>query len=259
MTNKESVSAYQQKMTDFGYQQIPFQEKTFRVKEVFQSVAKKYDLMNDLMSLGLHRLWKRFMVAKCALQPHHQVLDLAGGTGDLSLQFAQHIDVDKGGMIMLGDINAAMLQEARPKLYDAGIVEAVKIAQMNAESLPFQSNHFDCVAIAFGLRNVTNKEAALKDIYRILKPGGRLVILEFSHPTGSLVKRLYDQYSFSVLPFLGEHLVNDAASYRYLAESIRMHPNQETLKAMLENAGFEKADYQNIHQGVVALHLGFKL
>lgn len=242
--------------THFGYETIPTQEKTQRIHEVFQSVADRYDLMNDLMSFGLHRLWKRMAVARCNIAPHHQVLDLAGGTGDLTALFAKRLNNE--GRVFLSDINAAMLDIGKKRLADKGIVKPVEFVLANAESLPFLNESFDVVAIAFGLRNVTHKEIALHEIFRVLKPNGRLVILEFSHPTSKPLNTVYDAYSFSVLPCLGKLLCNDSESYRYLAESIRVHPNQETLKTMMETAGLSQVSYQNMNGGIVALHLGFK-
>lgn len=242
--------------THFGYQAIPTTEKTKRVANVFRSVASRYDVMNDLMSFGLHRLWKRFMVARCMLQPTHSVLDLAGGTADLTYHFAKHIN--QKGKIVLADINEAMLAKGRQRLLDAGILKSVAFVQTNAENLPFLDNSFDRIAIAFGLRNVTYKDHALKEMARVLKPGGRAVILEFSEVHSKPLNTLYNAYSFSVLPILGKLVCQDADSYRYLAESIRMHPNQEALKEMMSQAGFSECEYQNLHSGIVALHIGHK-
>lgn len=242
--------------TDFGFQRVPLEEKAKLVGEVFSSVANKYDLMNDLMSLGIHRLWKKVAIQHCALQPGQKVLDLAGGTGDLSQAFAQ--EVGKDGQVILADINAEMLQVGRSKLTDRGIVHPVTYLQLNAEHLPFAPNSFDCVAIGFGLRNVTQKELALQQIYNVLKPGGRLVILEFSKPVNPQLNSIYDLYSFKVLPLLGKFVANDAASYQYLAESIKMHPDQKTLQSMLETAGFERCSYHNLTGGICAIHKGFK-
>lgn len=248
-----------QETTHFGYQTIPSTEKTHRVKEVFHSVAKKYDLMNDLMSLGLHRIWKRFAFARSQIQAHHQILDLAGGTGDMAALYAPHLE--SNGKVILTDINAAMLREARKRLVDKGLLN-VKIMQADAEQLPFQENSFDCVSIAFGLRNITDKSKALSEMHRVLKPGGRLVILEFSQLIAdyknTAFSKAYEAYSFKVLPMLGKWVCNDAESYRYLAESIRVHPNQEQLKSMMEEVNFESVSYENINGGIVALHLGFK-
>jgi len=242
--------------THFGYQTIPTHTKTSRVAEVFQSVAEKYDLMNDLMSFGLHRFWKRLCIAKASIQPADQVLDLAGGTGDLSLLATKKLN-DKGH-IVLADINAAMIQQSREKLVNKGIVKAVSWLQTNAEHLPFPDHAFDKILIGFGLRNVTHKERALTEMCRVLKPGGRAVILEFSQLNSTKLSKWYDTYSFHVLPKLGKLICNDSDSYQYLAESIRKHPDQETLKSMLLTAGFHHAEYQNIQGGLVALHLGFK-
>ncbi len=246
--------------TDFGYKQIPLAEKTARVGEVFSSVANKYDLMNDLMSFGIHRLWKKIAVQHCAIRPGQTVLDLAGGTGDLTRAFAQELDGPDGtqGQVILADINADMLSVGKTKLLNHGVVRAVRYLQLNAEILPFTSNSIDCVAIGFGLRNVTRKDVALQEIHRVLKSGGRLVILEFSKPLYSYLRTAYDAYSFNVLPLLGRLVARDAASYQYLAESIRMHPDQETLKQMLQTAGFERCNYQNLAGGICAIHKGFK-
>jgi demethylmenaquinone methyltransferase/2-methoxy-6-polyprenyl-1,4-benzoquinol methylase len=242
--------------THFGYQSIPTDEKVEKVASVFHSVANRYDLMNDLMSFGLHRIWKHLAIAKCALKPHHVVLDLAGGTGDLTRAIARKLN--HTGSVTLADINASMLNKGRESLLDAGIVSPVNFAQANAEMLPFSNNSFDCITMAFGLRNVTTKEYALKEMFRVLKPGGRVVILEFSEVSSSNLKKLYDTYSFAVLPKLGKWICQDEESYRYLAESIRMHPNQETLKLMMQDAGFMQCEYQNLQAGIVAIHLGFK-
>ncbi|RLA21147.1 MAG: bifunctional demethylmenaquinone methyltransferase/2-methoxy-6-polyprenyl-1,4-benzoquinol methylase UbiE [Gammaproteobacteria bacterium] len=242
--------------THFGYKDVPTDQKVKLVRGVFDSVAVKYDLMNDLMSFGIHRIWKRITIQLSGVREGSQVLDLAGGTGDLTRLFSRK--VGKSGNIILSDINNAMLTVGRDRLTDEGIVENVRYAQANAEALPFADNSFDCITIAFGLRNVTDKEAALRSMYRVLKPGGRLLVLEFSHPQGALVKKGYDFYSFSLLPKLGKLFAGDADSYQYLAESIRMHPDQETLKTMIEEAGFDRCEYFNLTQGVVALHRGFK-
>ena len=243
--------------THFGYQQIPLAEKARRVGEVFSSVADRYDLMNDLMSFGIHRLWKRFALSQTGLKPGQTTLDLAGGTGDLTRGLARQ--VGETGRVVLADINQAMLERGRRRLVDAGVAGNVDYMQADAEQLPFPDRHFDCITIAFGLRNVTRKEAALSGMYRVLKPGGRLLILEFSEPSVPGLKPLYDLYSFAVLPRLGQAVARDKASYRYLAESIRMHPDQETLKQMLQAAGFERCDYFNLSGGIVALHRGYRL
>jgi len=243
-----------EKTTDFGYQQVPEDEKPRRVAGVFDSVAARYDLMNDLMSGGLHRLWKRFTIESSGVRPGERVLDIAGGTGDLARLFARRVGAS--GEVVLTDINAAMLRLGRDRLLDAGVI--VPVAQCNAEALPFASDRFDCVSVAFGLRNMTHKDAALAEMRRVLRPGGRLLVLEFSRVWEPL-KPLYDAYSFSVLPRIGERVAKDAAAYRYLAESIRMHPDQETLKQMMEQAGLERVEYFNLAAGVVALHRGYKL
>jgi demethylmenaquinone methyltransferase / 2-methoxy-6-polyprenyl-1,4-benzoquinol methylase len=243
--------------THFGYKTIPSSQKTEKVASVFHSVAKRYDIMNDLMSFGLHRLWKRIAVSKCALKPHHSVLDLAGGTGDLTRLLAK--ELSKEGQIVLADINSSMMSVGRDRLINEGIIQPIQWVQANAETLPFSSESFDCVIMAFGLRNVTHKEKALAEIFRTLKWGGRAVILEFSHPTHPFLSSVYDAYSFSALPLMGELVCQDRESYQYLAESIRMHPNQECLKDMMIQVGFQNARYDNIHQGIVAIHMGFKL
>ena len=242
-----------EKTTDFGYQSVPEDEKSKRVAGVFDSVAPRYDLMNDLMSVGLHRLWKRFTVGASGVRPGERVLDVAGGTGDLARLFSRRVGAR--GEVVLTDVNPAMLRQGRDRLLDAGVV--LPLVQCDAERLPFGSDRFDCVAVAFGLRNMTHKEAALSEMRRVLKPGGRLVVLEFSKAWAP-VRPLYDAYSFGLLPRLGKLVANDAAAYRYLAESIRMHPDQEALKAMLERAGLERVEYFNLATGVVALHRGYK-
>ena len=241
--------------THFGYKQVPVEEKADLVRGVFDSVATRYDVMNDLMSAGMHRLWKRHTVDQAAVRPGQVVLDLAGGTGDLALKFARKVGPD--GRVVLADINAAMLNEGRRRLVDAGVAGNLSIAQVNAEALPFGDETFDCISIAFGLRNVTDKGAALRSMHRVLKPGGKVLILEFSEPVKAL-KPAYDLYSFKVLPLLGRLVARDADSYQYLAESIRMHPDQETLLAMMREAGFERCRYQNLTGGVVALHIGYR-
>jgi len=243
--------------TDFGYQRVGVAEKAARVRQVFESVAENYDLMNDLMSLGVHRLWKRFTLGQTGLKPGQQALDVAGGSGDLALGMARQ--VGETGRVLLTDINPAMLEHGRAKLIDAGMSGNVEYALADAEQLPFESDRFHCVTIGFGLRNVTRKQAALESMFRVLKPGGRLLVLEFSHPIAPGLKPLYDSYSFRVLPLLGKYVAKDEASYRYLAESIRMHPDQETLKGMMQSAGFQRCDYFNLSGGIVALHRGFKL
>jgi demethylmenaquinone methyltransferase / 2-methoxy-6-polyprenyl-1,4-benzoquinol methylase len=243
--------------TDFGYQQVPVAEKAARVRAVFESVAGNYDLMNDLMSAGTHRLWKRFALSQTGLRPGQRALDVAGGTGDLSAGMSKQ--VGDNGLVVLTDINAAMLSEGRDALTDRGIVRNIRYSLANAERLPFPDNSFDCVTIGFGLRNVTNKLAALQSMQRVLKPGGQLLILEFSHPVAPGLKPLYDAYSFSVLPWLGKVVARDEASYRYLAESIRQFPRQETLLEMMKEAGLEQCRYHNLTGGIVALHRGYRL
>ncbi|MGH8279262.1 MAG: bifunctional demethylmenaquinone methyltransferase/2-methoxy-6-polyprenyl-1,4-benzoquinol methylase UbiE [Gammaproteobacteria bacterium] len=243
--------------THFGYQQIPLADKARRVAAVFSSVADRYDLMNDLMSFGLHRVWKRFALSQTGLKPGDTALDVAGGTGDLARALARQVGAH--GKVVLADINASMLEHGRDKLVNTGVGGNVQYVQTDAEHLPFPNRHFDCITIAFGLRNVTRKEAALASMYRVLKPGGKLLILEFSKPALRATRPLYDFYSFTVLPALGACVAHDRASYRYLAESIRMHPDQETLKGMLEAVGFERVDYLNLSGGIVALHRGWRL
>lgn len=242
--------------THFGYTTVDSDEKSGLVKGVFDSVASKYDIMNDLMSGGLHRLWKRFTVEQSGVRNGHCVLDLAGGTGDLARAFSKRVGPQ--GQVILADINHAMLEQGRRRLIDAGISGNVSLAQVNAEHLPFADNSFDCITIAFGLRNVTDKESALESMLRVLKPGGKAMILEFSKP-GETIKPAYDLYSFKVLPTLGKLVANDAESYQYLAESIRMHPDQETLLAMMQSAGYERCRYHNLAGGIVALHIGYRL
>ena len=245
-----------QRTTHFGFQQVPVEEKAERVAGVFGSVAGKYDLMNDVMSFGIHRLWKRFTIELSAVKPGERVLDLAGGTGDLAAKFTDRVGTQ--GQVILADINAAMLREGRERLLDRGIVTNIEYLQADAERLPFPDDYFHCVTMAFGLRNVTHKERALASIYRCLKPGGRALILEFSKPSVPGLQPLYDFYSFKALPLMGKLIARDADSYRYLAESIRMHPDQQTLKEMMQHAGFERCDYHNLSGGIVALHRGYK-
>ncbi|SFX33470.1 bifunctional demethylmenaquinone methyltransferase/2-methoxy-6-polyprenyl-1,4-benzoquinol methylase UbiE [Marinospirillum alkaliphilum] len=246
-----------QNTTHFGYQQVPVDEKVKRVAGVFDSVASKYDLMNDLMSMGVHRLWKKFTIELSGVRKGHQVLDIAGGTGDLTMQFSRLVGEE--GQVILADINASMLKVGRDRLLDRGYGGNIRFVQANAECLPFPDNHFDVVTIAFGLRNVTDKDKALRDMTRILKPGGRLLVLEFSKPTNPLMTKAYDLYSFTALPLMGKLFAGDSDSYRYLAESIRMHPDQDTLKGMMEAAGLSEVEYHNMTSGVVALHRGIKL
>jgi demethylmenaquinone methyltransferase/2-methoxy-6-polyprenyl-1,4-benzoquinol methylase len=238
-------------MTDFGYQQVPEEEKSARVGEVFNRVAQRYDLMNDLMSFGLHRMWKAFAVSVARIRPGERVLDVASGSGDLARAFAA-----RGAQVWMSDINRQMLARGRDRLLDAG--RMTPAVQCDAERLPFGSASFDCVSVAFGLRNMTHKDAALAEMARVLKPGGRLLVLEFSQVWKPLQKP-YDLYSFYVLPWLGERVAGGAAPYRYLAESIRMHPDQPTLAAMLERSGLERVEYFNLAAGAVAVHRGYKL
>jgi demethylmenaquinone methyltransferase/2-methoxy-6-polyprenyl-1,4-benzoquinol methylase len=240
--------------THFGYETVPTAEKARRVRGVFDSVASNYDLMNDLMSGGLHRLWKRFTLARTGLRPGQRALDVAGGTGDLAAGMQRKVGAN--GLVVLSDINAAMLAEGRRRLLDRGIAGNLALAQLNAERLPFRDASFHCVTIGFGLRNVTDKPAALAEMARVLKPGGRLLVLEFSRPAIELLRPLYDLYSFKVLPALGSLIAKDEDSYRYLAESIRMHPDQETLRDMILEAGLEDCRYHNLSGGIVALHIG---
>ncbi|NBR26863.1 MAG: bifunctional demethylmenaquinone methyltransferase/2-methoxy-6-polyprenyl-1,4-benzoquinol methylase UbiE [Betaproteobacteria bacterium] len=240
--------------TDFGFQKVPENEKKRRVAGVFDSVAARYDLMNDLMSAGLHRIWKKFTVEQSGLRPGQRALDVAGGTADLSIQFAQR--VRPAGIVVLTDINAAMLARGRDRMLDAGIIAPA--VQCDAERLPFPSEYFDCVSVAFGLRNMTHKDRALAEMRRVLRPGGRLLVLEFSRVWKPL-EPAYDAYSFKILPALGKLIANDSDSYRYLAESIRMHPDQETLKQMMQSAGLERVEYFNLCAGVVALHRGYRI
>jgi demethylmenaquinone methyltransferase / 2-methoxy-6-polyprenyl-1,4-benzoquinol methylase len=243
--------------THFGFRDVPMGEKARLVKDVFDSVATKYDLMNDLMSMGIHRIWKRIAIQLSHVRGGESVLDLAGGTGDMTALFQKR--VGPSGQVVLSDINAAMLRCGRDRLIDEGVAGNVGYAQIDAEKLPFRDNQFDCVCIAFGLRNVTHKEEALRAIQRVLKPGGRAIILEFSEVKGELFKKTYDFYSFKLLPLIGKVVANDPDSYRYLAESIRMHPNQEKLKQMMEQAGFQRCEYFNMTRGVVAVHRGYKV
>lgn len=242
--------------THFGFTQVLEHEKADKVAAVFHSVANKYDLMNDLMSAGIHRLWKRFTLELSGVRAGNLVLDIAGGTGDLAQQFARR--VGPHGQVVLADINASMLNVGRDRLLNQGVFGNVHFVQADAQQLPFPEHYFDLITIAFGLRNVTHKEAALSSMLHALKPGGRLLILEFSKPTNTLLSKAYDAYSFNVLPKLGKLITQDAESYRYLAESIRMHPDQDTLKDMLIQAGFERVTYHNMTGGIVALHRGIK-
>lgn len=241
---------------DFGFQQVPRGEKAARVRGVFDSVASRYDLMNDLMSGGAHRLWKRFALSLTGLRPGDCALDVAGGSGDLTRGMCTQVGPE--GLVVLSDINHAMLARGRDRLIDSGVVATVRYAQANAERLPFRDASFHCVMIGFGLRNVTDKAAALASMRRVLKPGGRLVVLEFSRPVDATLAQLYDSYSFKVLPKLGQLVAGDADSYRYLAESIRRHPDQETLLAMMQQAGLEDCRYTNLFGGIVAVHTGVR-
>jgi demethylmenaquinone methyltransferase/2-methoxy-6-polyprenyl-1,4-benzoquinol methylase len=243
--------------THFGYKEVPVDEKEEKVKGVFDSVAKNYDIMNDLMSMGAHRLWKKFTLEQTGLREGMQALDVAGGTGDIAKGMAKQ--VGSSGHVFLTDINESMLEVGRDRLLDAGIGGNVSFQVENAEDLSFADDTFDCVTIAFGLRNVTDKDKALRSMYRVLKPGGRLLVLEFSKPVAPGLGPIYDTYSFKFLPILGKLIANDSDSYQYLAESIRMHPDQDTLKDMLQQAGFERVRYNNLTGGIVALHRGFKI
>lgn len=246
-----------QSTTHFGFKQVSSSDKAGMVAGVFDSVANKYDVMNDIMSFGIHRLWKKFTIELCGLREGHKVLDLAGGTGDLAIQQANM--VGDSGHVILADINASMLQEGRDRVIDRGLINRISPSQCNAEILPFDDNSFDCVTIAFGLRNVTDKAKALQSMRRVLKPGGRLCVLEFSKPLFEPLQKIYDFYSFKILPRMGELVTKDRDSYQYLAESIRMHPDQQSLKDMMINeAGFDEVEIFNMSGGIVALHRGFK-
>ena len=245
------------KNTHFGFQQIPLEEKAQKVAEVFHSVANRYDLMNDFMSFGIHRLWKRFTLNQTYLREGQQALDLAGGTGDLAIKLSRQVGVS--GKVVLSDINNAMLEQGRARMLDRGQVSNIEYVQANAEALPFVTDYFDCITMAFGLRNVTDKDKALAECLRVLKPGGRLLVLEFSKPVLQLLEKFYDAYSFNIIPKLGQWIAGDAPSYQYLVESIRMHPDQETLKSMMQNQGFARAEYFNLSGGIVAMHKGYKI
>ncbi|EPJ46419.1 MAG: ubiquinone/menaquinone biosynthesis methyltransferase [Osedax symbiont Rs1] len=242
--------------TDFGFKEVPKDEKVKRVADVFHSVAAKYDVMNDLMSGGIHRIWKKLTIEQSGARNGMKILDIAGGTGDLTLRFARI--VGSTGRVTLADINDSMLKVGRDKLTDKGAVANIDFVQANAECLPFPDNHFDIITIAFGLRNVTDKDAALRSMQRVLKPGGKLMILEFSKTNNPMLSSVYDFYSFNILPKLGELIAGDGDSYQYLAESIRMHPDQETLKSMMQDADFVQCKYRNMTGGVVALHTAIK-
>ena len=245
-----------EKTTHFGYETVDAKEKAGRVAGVFHSVADNYELMNDLMSAGIHRLWKHMTIEMSGVRKGHKVLDIAGGTGDLAAKFSKIVGSE--GSVVLADINESMLKVGRDRLIDRGITENVTFSQADAQYLPFPDNTFNVITIAFGLRNVTDKDMALRSMLRVLKPGGKLLILEFSKPTSSLLSKIYDTYSFNVLPRLGKVFANDSDSYKYLAESIRMHPDQSTLLQMLDSAGFGNTDFHNMTGGVVALHRGIK-
>ncbi len=242
--------------TDFGFERVKTAEKAGRVREVFDSVATQYDLMNDLMSGGLHRLWKRFTIELSAVRSGQTVLDIAGGTGDLAAKFSKLVGTE--GKVILADINAAMLSVGRDRLIDKGALSNIDVVQADAQFLPFEDNSIDCITIAFGLRNVTDKARALRSMHRVLKPGGRVLVLEFSKPTSPLLSKVYNAYSFSALPVMGKLITDDADSYRYLAESIRKHPDQESLLEMVEDAGFVDCRFHNMTGGIVAVHRGIK-
>jgi demethylmenaquinone methyltransferase / 2-methoxy-6-polyprenyl-1,4-benzoquinol methylase len=244
------------KTTHFGYKTVNVEEKASKVAEVFHSVAGKYDLMNDLMSAGVHRLWKRMTIEMSGVRRGNSVLDIAGGTGDLTAKFSRIVGPE--GTVVLADINDSMLKVGRDRLMDRGIVNNIQFSQADAQCLPFPDNTFDVITIAFGLRNVTDKDMALRSMLRVLKPGGRLLVLEFSKPGSPVLSKIYDTYSFSILPKLGKLFASDADSYQYLAESIRMHPDQQTLQGMMDEAGFANTDFHNMTGGVVALHRGVK-
>lgn len=246
----------QQKSTHFGFESVAWDEKEKKVAEVFHSVAKNYDLMNDLMSLGIHHLWKSFTVELSHVRPGYSVLDLAGGSGDLTRLLSKK--VGDLGQVVLADINQAMLQVGRDRLLDLGLYKNIRFVQGNAQCLPFEDNSFHCITMGFGLRNVTDKEEALRSMFRVCKPGGKLMVLEFSTPTFPGLKPVYDWYSFAVLPKIGALFAQDKDSYQYLAESIRMHPNQEGLQDMIHQAGFEDCHYHNLSGGIVALHIAYK-
>ena len=245
------------KETHFGYQTVDENVKESLVAGVFDSVASKYDIMNDVMSFSVHRVWKKIAMQHTGLKPGGTALDVAGGTGDLTMQMSKQ--VGPTGKIIISDINASMLEEGRKRLLDKGYAGNIDFVEANAEDLPFEDNSFDCITIAFGLRNVTHQDKALQSMFRVLKPGGRLLVLEFSKPVVPGLDKVYDFYSFNILPKMGKLIANDEESYRYLAESIRMHPDQETLKQLMIDAGFERCTYHNMTGGIVALHKGFKL
>lgn len=252
----DNKAQHKSEKTHFGFQDVPWEEKAQKVRGVFDSVSSKYDIMNDAMSLGIHRLWKRFTIGQSGVKTGDVVLDVAAGTADLSKAFANL--VGSTGHVYTTDINASMLAHGRAKLENHGLIHNISYAQANAECLPFADNSVNCITIAFGLRNVTDKDAALRSMYRVLKSGGRLLVLEFSKPTSSTLNKIYDAYSFKLLPKMGKYIANDEASYQYLAESIRKHPDQETLKQMMLDAGFKTVTYHNLTGGIVALHVGEK-
>jgi demethylmenaquinone methyltransferase/2-methoxy-6-polyprenyl-1,4-benzoquinol methylase len=244
------------KKTHFGFQEVDEEQKQSLVGEVFRSVAGNYDVMNDAMSLGVHRAWKWYAIAQSGVKKGHKVLDLAAGSADLSIRFAQKVGDE--GQVFVTDINPDMLEQGRQRMADAGIAGNIEFCLVNAENLPFPDNYFDCITISFGLRNVTHKDVALKEMQRCVKPGGRVLVLEFSQPINEGFRRLYDAYSFNVIPKLGELISNDRESYQYLVESIRQHPPQEELKEMMLTAGFDHVRYHNLTGGIVALHIAYK-
>ena len=256
MTDRTRRAEDRQDTTHFGFTTVNRDDKEQLVRGVFDSVASRYDVMNDLMSAGIHRLWKRFTIELSAVRPGQTVLDIAGGTGDLSARFSTLVGAQ--GKVILADINASMLAVGRDKLLDAGAFGNLHMVQCDAQTLPFLDNSIDCITIAFGLRNVTDKQLALESMERVLKPGGRLLVLEFSKPTSALLQKVYDTYSFRILPMMGRLVANDEDSYRYLAESIRQHPDQETLLGMMEEAGYVDCQYHNMTGGIVAVHRGIK-
>lgn len=256
LSKSAQASQSEEQFTHFGFQNVRAEEKASKVADVFHSVASKYDVMNDLMSFGVHRIWKRLAIESSGVRPGYKVLDIAGGTGDLTMQFSKR--VGEQGQVILADINSSMLNVGRDRLVDQGYGSNIQFVQANAEELPFPDNYFNCVSIAFGLRNVTDKDKALRSMTRVLKPGGRLLVLEFSKPNNELLSKIYDKYSFTALPLMGKLITNDSESYKYLAESIRMHPDQETLKAMMTAAGLVNCRYQNMTGGIVAMHTGIK-
>jgi demethylmenaquinone methyltransferase / 2-methoxy-6-polyprenyl-1,4-benzoquinol methylase len=251
------MAAMDEPTADFGYREVPRDDKQKLVGQVFSSVARRYDLMNDLMSLGLHRLWKQYFAATSGVRRGDRVLDLAGGTGDIAALLAPR--VGESGEVLLGDINADMLRVGRDRLLDRGLLRGLRFLQLNAEALPFADGSFDLVTIAFGLRNVTDKPRALAEMHRVLKPGGRALVLEFSEVQSAWFRPLYDFHSFQVLPRLGALIAGDAGSYRYLAESIRRHPPQQALRTMMEQAGFARCEFRNLNAGIVAIHSGYRV